>query len=67
MTFTITKEYVYLGVVLLLLFIQVWQTRKLDALKREINDLWQQINIIAISAGATIQKLEKKLDEKQDK
>lgn len=67
MTFTITREYLFLGVTILLLLIQVWQMRKLDALKREIDNLWQQISIIAISAGATIQKLEKKIDEKQDK
>ena len=67
MTFTITREYLYLGVTILLLLIQVWQLRKVDVLKREIKDLWDQIHIIAISAGNTIQKLEKKIDEKQDK
>jgi NTP pyrophosphatase (non-canonical NTP hydrolase) len=67
MTFTITREYLYLGVTVLLLLIQVWQMRKVDALKKEIQDLWNQIHIIAISAGNTIQKLEKKIDEKQDK
>jgi hypothetical protein len=67
MTFTITREYLYLGVTTLLLLIQVWQLKKVDVLKREIKDLWDQIHIIAISAGNTIQKLEKKIDEKQDK
>jgi hypothetical protein len=67
MTFTITREYLYLGVTILLLLIQVWQLRKVDVLKREIKDLWDQIHIIAISAGTTLQKLEKKIDEKQDK
>lgn len=67
MTFTITREYLYLGVTILLLLIQVWQLRKVELLKREIKDLWDQIHIIAISAGNTIQKLEKKIDEKQDK
>ena len=67
MTFTITREYVYFGVTVLLLLIQVWQLRKVDLLKREVKDLWDQIHIIAISAGNTLQKLEKKIDEKQDK
>jgi NTP pyrophosphatase (non-canonical NTP hydrolase) len=67
MTFTITREYLYLGVTILLLLIQVWQMKKVDALKKEIQDLWNQISIIAISAGNTLQKLEKKIDEKQDK
>jgi len=67
MTFTITSEYLYLGVTILLLLIQVLQWRKFDVLKKEVQDLWNQIHIIAISAGNTIQKLEKKIDEKQDK
>jgi len=67
MTFTITREYLYLGVTIVLLLIQVWQMFKIDALKKEIDNIWNQIHIIAISAGNTIQKLEKKIDEKQDK
>jgi hypothetical protein len=67
MTFTITREYLYLGVTIILLLIQVWQMKKVDALKRDVQDLWNQISIIAISAGNTLQKLEKKIDEKQDK
>ena len=67
MTFTITREYLYLGVTILLLLIQVWQMFKIDGLKKEIDNLWHQISIIAISAGTTLQKLEKKIDEKQDK
>ncbi len=67
MTFTITSEYLYLTVTLILMFIQVLQIRKTARLKREIEDLWQQISIIALSAGTTLQKLEKKIDEKQDK
>ncbi len=67
MTFTITREYLYLGVTIILLLIQVWQMFKIDALKKEIDNIWNQIHIIAISAGNTLQKLEKKIDEKQDK
>lgn len=67
MTITITEQYVYLGVTLLLMLIQVIQISSIRRLKREIEDLWQQISIIALTAGNTIQKLEKKIDEKQDK
>ncbi len=66
MTFTITREYLYLGVTIVLLLIQVWQMFKIDALKKEIDNIWNQIHIIAISAGNTLQKLENKIDEKQD-
>lgn len=67
MTFTITPEYLYLGVTLILMLIQVLQIRKVSKLKKEIESLWQQISIIALSAGTTLEKLEKKIDGKQDK
>jgi len=67
MTFTVTPEYLYLGVTLILMLIQVIQMRKVSKLQKEVSDLWQQISIIAISAGATLEKMQKKIDEKQDK
>ena len=67
MTFTLTPEYLYLIVTLILMFIQVLQIRRSTRLNREVKELWQQISIIAISAGATLEKLEKKIDGKQDK
>ena len=67
MTLTITPEYVYLGVTLFLMLIQVLQLRKVYKLRKEVEDLWQQISIMAISAGATLEKMQKKIDEKQDK
>lgn len=67
MTFTITPEYLYLGVTLILMLIQVLQIRRVSKLHKEVVDLWHQISIIAISAGSTLEKMQKKIDEKQDK
>ena len=67
MTFTLTPEYLYLGVTLILMLIQVLQIRRSVRLNREVKELWQQISIIAISAGSMLEKLEKKIDGKQDK
>jgi len=67
MTVTITPDYIYLGATIILLIIQVIQWRRYDLIKKEVHDLWNQIHILAISAGNTIQKLEKKIDEKQDR
>jgi hypothetical protein len=67
MTVTITPDYIYLGATIILLIIQVVQWRKYDLIKKEVHDLWNQIHILAISAGNTIQKLEKKIDEKQNR
>ena len=67
MTITITPEYVYLGVVLLLMFIQVVQWAAISKLKQEINSLWTQISIIAVSSGSLLEGIEKKLNAKEDK
>lgn len=67
MTITITPEYVYLAVVLLLMFIQVVQWATISKLKKEINSLWTQISIIAVSSGNILEGIEKKLNAKEDK
>ena len=67
MTITITPEYVYLAVVLLLMFIQVIQWATISKLKKEINSLWTQISIIAVSSGNILEGIEKKLNAKEDK
>lgn len=67
MTFTITPEYLYLTITLILMFIQAIQWRKISKLKRELEDVWSQISILAMSAGGMLEKIKKDLDGKQDK
>jgi len=67
MTFTITSEYVYLCATLVLMLIQILQWRIISRLKTEIEDLWQQISILAVSSAGFFDKFQKKIDEKQDK
>ena len=67
MTFTVTPENVYFAVSLATLLLQAWQVRKVEKIKKEVDDLWEQIKIIAISTGAALEKMEKKIDAKQDK
>jgi hypothetical protein len=67
MTVTINSEYLYLTVTLILMLIQVIQWRKMSKLKRELEDVWSQISILAMSAGGMLDKIKKDLDGKQDK
>jgi NTP pyrophosphatase (non-canonical NTP hydrolase) len=67
MTVTINSEYLYLTVTLILMLIQVLQWRKIAKLKRELEDVWAQISILAMSAGGMLDKIKKDLDGKQDK
>jgi hypothetical protein len=67
MTITINPEYVYLGVVLILMLIQVFQWISISKLKKEISSMWTQVSIIAVSSGTILEKMEKKIDAKEDK
>ena len=67
MTFTITSEYIYLGATLVLMLIQILQWRIINKLKTEIESIWQQISILAMSSAGFFDKFQKKIDEKQDK
>jgi hypothetical protein len=67
MQVTINPEFVYLTVTVVLMIIQMLQWRKINKLKCDIEDLWGQIGIMAMSAGGIFEKIKKDLDGKQDK
>jgi hypothetical protein len=67
MVVTINSEYVYLGVTLILMLIQVIQWIRFSRLKRDTEELWTQISILAMSASGMLEKIKKDLDGKQDK
>lgn len=67
MQVTINPELVYLIVTIVLMIIQMLQWRKISKLKGEIESIWSQISILAISAGSMIEKIKKDIDGKQDK
>jgi hypothetical protein len=67
MTVTITPDYIYLVVTLILMLIQFIQWRIISKLKTEIESIWQQISILAVSSAGFFDKFQKKIDEKQNK
>jgi hypothetical protein len=67
MVVTINSEYVYLGATLILMLIQVIQWIRFSRLKRDTEELWTQISILAMSASGMLEKIKKDLDGKQDK
>lgn len=67
MTFTIEKEYVYFAVTMIVLLLQLYNTWRISRIKSEIETIWNQISLMAITAGSAFDKIEKRIDEKQDK
>jgi hypothetical protein len=67
MILTIGEGIVYLVVTLILMGIQVWQIRKFHLQNKEIDLLWDQIAILAVTTSNNIEKIKKLIDEKQPK
>lgn len=67
MTFTVEKEHIYFAVTLIVLLFQLYNTYRISSLKKQVEGLWSQISVMAIAAGGALEKLEKKIDEKEDK
>lgn len=67
MTFTVEKDYVYFAVTLVVLLIQLYNSWRMSRLSSQVDAIWQQLAIMAIASGGAFDKIEKKLNEKQDK
>lgn len=67
MTLTIDPVYVYLGVNSVLALLLIINIRKTDRMKEDINAIWQQLAIMAIASGGAFDKLEKKINEREEK
>lgn len=67
MTFTVTTENIFVILSITTLIIQAWQVRKVEKIKVETEEIWQQIKILAVSTASKLEKLENKIDGKQDK
>ena len=67
MTFTVEKDYIYFAVTLVVLIIQLYNSWRVSKLSAQVDSIWQQLAIMAIASGGAFDKIEKKLNEKQDK
>jgi cell shape-determining protein MreC len=67
MIVTITKEMIYIGLIALLLILQIYQTRRIEKNKKDIDALWNQMQSLVLSIASALDQLEKKIDENQDK
>lgn len=67
MTITITSEHVYIGIIVILGLLQLFQWRVIYRLSRESNALWEQVGILAAALSNQIISIQKDLSNKQDK
>lgn len=67
MTFTLDPIFIYLTVNTILAVLLLYNVNKINRMRDEVNSIWQQIAMMAIASGGAFDKIEKRLNEKENK
>ena len=67
MTFTISDNQLYVGIIIVLILIQIYQQSLIKKLERETVDIWNQIAILVTTISAELTGLQKSVSNKKDK
>ena len=67
MTVTLTQEHLYIGIIVILLGLQIYQLRLIRKLEKECDDIWAQLGTLVSSITSQIMSLQKDINSKQDK
>lgn len=67
MTVTLTQEHLYLGIIIILAGLQIYQLRLIKKLEKECDDIWTQLGTLVGNITSQILSLQKDLNGKEDK
>lgn len=67
MTVTLTQEHLYLGIIIILAGLQIYQLRLIRKLEKECDDIWAQLGTLVGNITSQIMSLQKDLNGKEDK
>ena len=67
MTVTLTQEHLYLGIIIILAGLQIYQFRLIKMLEKECDDIWSQLGTLVGNITSQILSLQKDLNGKEDK
>lgn len=67
MTITFTQEHVYIGIIVVLVGIQIYQQRLIKNLEKECDDIWAQLGALVGNMTKEIISIQKDVASKQDK
>ena len=67
MTITFTQEHLYVGIIVILVLIQLYQQKLIKKLEKECDDIWSQLGTLVGSVSNQIISLQKDINDKQDK
>ena len=67
MTVTLTPEHLYIGIIIILVGLQIYQLRLVNKLEKECDDIWAQLGTLVGNITSQILSLQKDLNGKEDK
>ena len=67
MTVTFTPEHLYIGIIIVLIGVQLYQLRLIKKLEKECDDIWAQLGTLVGNITSQILSLQKDLNSKEDK
>jgi len=67
MTITFTQEHLYVGIIVVLVLIQLYQQRLIKKLEKECDDIWAQLGTLVGSITSQMLSMQKDINGKQDK
>ena len=67
MTVTLTQEHLYLGIIIILAGLQIYQLRLIKKLEKECDDIWAQLGTLVGNITSQILSLQKDLNGQEDK
>ena len=67
MTITFTQEHLYIGIIVVLIGLQIYQLRLIKKLEKECDDIWAQLGTLVGNITSQILSLQKDLNGKEDK
>jgi hypothetical protein len=67
MVLEITNENIYIGIIVVLSAIQIFQWRKVDMLERVMSQIIDDIKILGMAADMKFISLEKKIDDEKSR
>jgi hypothetical protein len=67
MTITFTQEHLYVGIIIILIGIQIYQQRLIHKLEKETDDIWSQLGTLVGNLTTQILSMQKDINSKADK
>lgn len=67
MTINISENNVYVGIIVVLVLIQLYQQSRIKHLENEVKEIWEQLGTLTFTISNKMLEMHKELNSKQDK